>query len=544
MEASVTNIKASKKQAARAPEHALKPAIIVAVPIQDIDESPTQPRRTFLGLAELAEDIKKLGVLQHGLARPSPPESTVAQYTGQRYELVFGARRFRAAKLAGLTEFPLEIRQLSDAEVFEIQLAENSNRKDVHPLEEADGYRAGMERHGWSLEEVAAKAGKSVATVQARLKLCALVPEAREAFMADRITAAVALLLARVPNADVQREALAEVLPAPGEDPMSAKDASWEIRSKFMLRLVDAPFSRTDPALVPSAGSCAACPKRTGKQPELFSDVGTKEDLCTDSKCFGKKKDAAWEQKVAEAKTKEQTVLSEREAKKIFPHGNYLDSRSGYVDLSADNYEGGSKPRKNKTLIGKADIPIVIARDDLGGIHELVAKEDFARATKGSKAAAAVLHEGKTHSQMEKERRAGEAKQREKFEEKVALVVGAAEAFQPAPYFWRTLAVGLVRVIWADSRKDICRRRKIEITKGCDPNSATEKALEVYVEKSPDDVARGLCVEIVCTSGRGINAAAQTLKEFTELYGERKAPRATKKKTAKKSAKPARGGKR
>ncbi len=90
-------------------------AMVFSVLVADIDESPTNPRKTFTGIDDLATDIKLRGVLSPALARPSP-------HTRGRMELVFGARRFRATKEARLTHFPLMVRELTDAEVLEIQI--------------------------------------------------------------------------------------------------------------------------------------------------------------------------------------------------------------------------------------------------------------------------------------------------------------------------------------------------------------------------------------------------------------------------------------
>ncbi len=118
-----------------------------SIPLEQIVESPTNQRRTFRDLDELADTIRAHGVLQAVLVRP----------LGADFELVFGARRFRAAKLAGLSHIPATVRELSDAAALELQLIENSKRDDVHPLEEADGYRELHERHHVPIEEIAAK---------------------------------------------------------------------------------------------------------------------------------------------------------------------------------------------------------------------------------------------------------------------------------------------------------------------------------------------------------------------------------------------------
>lgn len=509
--------------------------VTVMLPIDLIDESPTNPRRTFKHVEELAENIKAKGVLQDVLVRPSPGADP------SRYELVFGARRFRASKLAGLTVIPGKVRTLTDAEVLELQVVENCQREDIHPLEEADGYRALRDSYGYSAEEIAAKVGKPVSTVHARLKFCSLVPAAREAFLAEKIGAGVAMVIARIPHADQQQKALKDVLERVrfnGE--VTVSEAARLVQDRFMLKLVNAPFDRNDAALVAGTPSCAACPKRTGNQRELFADVDTKEDLCTDVKCFDAKKVAAWEAKKQEAAKSGTKVLSERASKQLFPwSGARVDERSGYVDLAGTTYGPTGKEHKNRTLLGKAaEVPIVIARDPEGRVHELVATEDFKAAAKAAGNLDKIKpppRAGGDFASAQKSMRAKEAKAREAFAAELLELVDLAATTPPNDAFWRTLASGLARIVWEDTRKATCRRRGIEAK----PN--TEKALIAYAEGLGGGASRALAVELVVTSGRG--AASEVFKAFRELYaagGKKPATKAKPKATKARKGKAAR----
>src|SRR5689334_19780351 len=160
-----------------------------------ITASKTNPRKRFdqAALDELADSIKRHDVLQPILLRPNGGPDT--------YELVAGERRFRAAKAAGLVDIPATVRVLSDAEVLEIQVVENLQRSDLHELEEAEGYEQLLKcshpnGERYTVDEIAAKVGKSRSYVFARLKLCALCPEARKAFYAGELDASRALLIA------------------------------------------------------------------------------------------------------------------------------------------------------------------------------------------------------------------------------------------------------------------------------------------------------------------------------------------------------------
>lgn len=170
--------------------------------IADIRESGTNPRRRFdkASLAELAASIRQLGIL----------EPLIVRIAGDGFELVAGERRLRAAREAGLQIAPCVIRILTDREALEVQLVENLQREDVHPLDESDGYAALMNADpAYTVEAVAARFGKSSSYVYQRLKLKNLTEDARDAFEADEITAAHAVRLARLPTSQ-QKSALRE----------------------------------------------------------------------------------------------------------------------------------------------------------------------------------------------------------------------------------------------------------------------------------------------------------------------------------------------
>jgi ParB family chromosome partitioning protein len=158
-----------------------------------LNESKTNRRRIFedAALKELADSIRSQGVLSPLLVRP---------LTEKSFEIVAGARRFRAAQIAEVPTVPVRIVNISDAEALEAQLIENLQRRDVHPLEEAQGFRAllNLEEPKYSVEQIAAKTGKSPAYVTTRLKLTELSTPVIEAFYAEEIGVGHALLLAKL----------------------------------------------------------------------------------------------------------------------------------------------------------------------------------------------------------------------------------------------------------------------------------------------------------------------------------------------------------
>jgi ParB family transcriptional regulator, chromosome partitioning protein len=251
-----------------------------------LSESKTNPRRIFedAALKELADTIRSQGVLSPLLVRP---------VTESVFEIVFGARRYRAAQLAEQDTVPVRIKQMTDAEVIEAQLIENLQRRDVHPMEEAQGFRAllDLEEPKYSIEQIAARTGKSPSYIAGRLKLTELVPAVVEAFYKDEIGVGHALLLAKLQPTQ-QEQALPhcfrEDWSGAGKNRnilLPVRNLQFWIEQNVMLILKDAPFNKRDPQLVPTAGSCADCPKRTGHNKLLFSDLG-RQDACTDPACY------------------------------------------------------------------------------------------------------------------------------------------------------------------------------------------------------------------------------------------------------------------
>jgi ParB/RepB/Spo0J family partition protein len=174
--------------------------IAASIPIAEIRPGKN-PRKLFDedSLGELADSIRSKGVLQPILVRPS----------GRGFELVAGERRWRAAKIAGLAEIPATVRELSDEDVLEISLIENLQRADLHPLEEAEGYRQLMTRGRYDVGKIAEKTGRSIKYVYDRMKLLDLSKDAKKAFSSGKFTARHAILLARL-KPDQQARAMRE----------------------------------------------------------------------------------------------------------------------------------------------------------------------------------------------------------------------------------------------------------------------------------------------------------------------------------------------
>lgn len=249
-----------------------------SLPLKKIFEG-NNPRKGFdeKSIDELAASIKQHGVIQPIMVRP---------LNDHMYDIVCGERRWRAAKLAGLEEIPANIRELTDDEAFEIAITENLQREGVHPLDEAVAYKTYQDQKKVSIEELAAKFAKGKEYIAQRLSFNNLLPELKKDFHAGVLLVGHAVLLARLQPAD-QKDIMASCKnhhhkEGTWYDPIDdMKDA---IENQVMHELSHAGFDKKDSKLVPKAGPCILCPKRSGAG-LLFADVKEK-DRCFDGACF------------------------------------------------------------------------------------------------------------------------------------------------------------------------------------------------------------------------------------------------------------------
>lgn len=250
--------------------------------IDTIHESTTNPRRTFDEdkLYELAESIKHNGLIQPITVRPNK----------DGFEIVTGARRYRASLLAEQFSIPARIVDINDAQAIEWQLVENSQRVDVHPYEEAQGFQRLLDIPGYDVAALVEKSGKSASHIYARLSLLQLIPSVAEAYTSERITTSHANLIARLPQ-ESQANAYEQCWRKDWQDKephlLPAKHLAAWIQTNLYLALADAPFDREDATLNPTAGACVTCPRRSGYNTSLFCDV--QGDQCLDAPCYHSK---------------------------------------------------------------------------------------------------------------------------------------------------------------------------------------------------------------------------------------------------------------
>jgi len=162
------------------------------VPIEDLMANPHQPRQAMGDLSELVASVREKGVLEPILVRPM----------GGRFQIIAGERRYRAAMEAGLAEIPCVVREASDAEIMELALVENLQRRDLSAFEEADGLRVLAETYKYTHEVMAEKLGKSRSSITETLSLTAMPEDVRQICrLADIHSKSLLLQIVRQGNA-------------------------------------------------------------------------------------------------------------------------------------------------------------------------------------------------------------------------------------------------------------------------------------------------------------------------------------------------------
>jgi ParB family transcriptional regulator, chromosome partitioning protein len=174
------------------------PEPLVTLPIESIQANPLQPRRVFQAerLAELAQSIRTSGIIQ----------PLVVRLVGDRYQLVAGERRWRAAKLAGLQEVPVVVRNIPDEHLLEISLVENIQREDLNPIETAVAFDRLIRELHLNSDEVGQRTGKDRTTIINFIRLLQLPADLQQLVAERRLSAGHARCLIGLPTLELQRE--------------------------------------------------------------------------------------------------------------------------------------------------------------------------------------------------------------------------------------------------------------------------------------------------------------------------------------------------
>ncbi|MCS7025522.1 MAG: ParB/RepB/Spo0J family partition protein [Bryobacteraceae bacterium] len=207
----------------------------VVLPIDRIDPNPLQPRSIFQAdrLRELAQSIESNGIIQ----------PLIVRQVGERYELVAGERRWRAARLAGLTHVPVVIQNTAPERVLELSLIENLQREDLNPIEVAQALDRLHREHYLSHEEIARRTGKDRTTVTNMLRLLKLPPDVQLLLAENRISMGHARALLSLQNEEHQR-LLAEKAAAQG---LSVRQVERLVRQMTSDRAESEPPKPQDP---------------------------------------------------------------------------------------------------------------------------------------------------------------------------------------------------------------------------------------------------------------------------------------------------------
>ncbi len=478
------------------------------LPLAVLTESATNPRRTFedAALKELAESIRSQGVLSPLLVRPLNERS---------FEIVFGARRYRAAQIAEAATVPVRIAKLTDAQALEAQLVENLVRRDVHPMEEAQGFAAllRLDEPKYSIDQIAARTGKSPAFVAQRLKLTELVPSAVDAFYQEEIGVGHALLLARL-QPEQQEQALAscfrEEWAGAGNKPrrilLPIRHLQEWIETHVLLILKDAPFDKKDAALLPEAGSCLHCPKRTGHNKLLFEGMTSKQDACTSPDCY-QAKVAAHVQKTLAAKPKLVQISTiyrgHDESSAALQPNRYVEIRQTKPE---DKQQRDWPEYKTCKFVSEA---VITDGSGKGELRKVCANPDCPIHHPKKKANPA---DAKFKAEQEKRHR------EEALAQATGLrVLGAIVSAVPVRLMKRDLlfvAEQLLPLLDDQRRTTIARRRGI---KGRDGESTT-KLLSTLVRKADESTLGGLLVEITILLSRTPMDAGKALTNGAQLY--------------------------
>ena len=198
--------------------------------VTEVEPNREQPRKNFNedALLELSDSIKQYGVIQ----------PLIVQKKGDHYEIIAGERRWRAAKMAGIKEIPVIIKDYSDQQVMEISLIENIQREDLNPIEEAMAYKNLMEEFHLKQDEIAEKVSKSRTAVTNSMRLLKLDKRVQQMMIDDMISAGHARTLITIEDPDVQYNIATKIF----DEKLSVRD------TEKMVKLIQKPVVKKEKA--------------------------------------------------------------------------------------------------------------------------------------------------------------------------------------------------------------------------------------------------------------------------------------------------------
>lgn len=372
-------------------------ALVELAPSTTRTQERRRARFTTQEIADLADNIKTMGIMLPIIVRPHPkPPNQVV-----KYEIVAGERRWLAAEKAGLVTAPVIVRTVADADLVQFQLTENLQRKTIDHLDEAEGYDELRKLKKLGADQVADLMGMSRSTVFNRLKLLELCPEARQALEEGKLVPSNAMLIARIGHHDTQRKALKDALGNQWNGPLSYRELQEQIQRQYMVELKNLPF-KLDDATLTKAGSCTACPKRTGNNKDLFPDVKN-PNTCTDPKCLDDKVRAHGDRERKQYEAKGGKVITGAAAKEVFSSTYDRDHVGGGFSSLDTTVWDDPKHRKAAQIVDKEALELV-QHPTTGIVHQVVRTSAITEAlnAKGIKTQAQKLAQARVKEQKKR----------------------------------------------------------------------------------------------------------------------------------------------
>lgn len=254
-------------------EEMAKKATVAMLPVNKLYASPRNPRKIVddPSQRELNADVRV-----HGVMVP-----LIGRKVKDRYEILAGSRRLHAAKAAKMTALPVRVVEVDDVQAHEIMVVENLQRKDIHPIDEAENFQLMLEKSNGDVLALEKRVNKSARYIKQALALNTLLPKIKERFRKGQISRDTAFAIARLQAIDQERL----MKDADENGGLNLSDVMEWTERNVLRDLARVPWDVKDPDLWVKAGPCATCPKKAGIAKDLFNDVAS-GDTCTDSACF------------------------------------------------------------------------------------------------------------------------------------------------------------------------------------------------------------------------------------------------------------------
>lgn len=475
------------------------------VPRKWLLASPLNPRKTFAAeaLRELAASMRSgTGVIQ-------PLTVRLADEGSGTLEIVCGERRWRASgavqvdgeTLPEMEFLPVKIVTMTDEEALRAMLAENMQREDLTPIEEARAFATALKEESWA--SLAASLGITEQRIARRLRLLKLSAQGVEMVEAGQITLEVAESIASAPGSMIAKlcnfvsspkKYPLERFPRQFDDPFTVEDVENLVRS-MSARLHEAPFDLDDATLVPvhlaedgtrlDGGACEGCPFNTQTNAEKKTGKGIRADVpyCTNRNCYDEKVERFTASALVAAKDAGAVVASADEAARIFAEGGNRVNPD-YVELAAKLTDVEKAPNTTGSPTwgdivsgrdGRPAVPVVAASDSKGNVRKFARRELAELAAQklgnggflaGQSADPSLDKRERAEQEAARDEQARTAR-KERRDKIFAMAEKFAEVFQNHVHYHEDWAIGLaLRHACPAGIEFVCKRRGLDVENG------------------------------------------------------------------------------